>query len=91
MGSVPHKMAELWQRVSAPREEVSAPRDSAIKPVSPDSLRLALTTEPVSINLVKKTEGGGLQQLYYHDCLGRIPGHTTREPQVGFELETKCF
>ena len=23
-----------------------------------------------------------MQQLYYNDCLGRIPGHTTREPQV---------
>ena len=24
-------------------------------------------------------------------CSGRIPGHTTREPQVGFELETNSF
>ena len=31
------------------------------------------------------------QQLYYHNCSGRIPGHTTREPQVGFKLETNCF
>ena len=23
-------------------------------------------------------KGGGSQQLYYHDCSGRIPGHTTR-------------
>ena len=30
-------------------------------------------------------------QLYYHDCSGWIPGHTTREPPVGFELETNCF
>ena len=28
---------------------------------------------------------------YYHDCSGRIPGHTSRAPQVGFELETNCF
>ena len=35
-------------------------------------------------------EGGGSPQLYYHDCSGRIPGHTTRAPQVGFELETNC-
>ena len=28
---------------------------------------------------------------YYHDCSGRIPGHTTRAPQVGFELETNSF
>ena len=26
----------------------------------------------------------GSPQLYYHNCLGRIPGHTTRVPQVGF-------
>ena len=26
-----------------------------------------------------------------HDCSGRIPGHTTREPPVGFELETNGF
>ena len=32
-----------------------------------------------------------MQQLYYHDCSGRIPGHTTREPLVGFKLETNCF
>ena len=35
-------------------------------------------------------EGGGSPQLYYHDCSGRIPGHTTRAPQVGFERETNC-
>ena len=28
--------------------------------------------------------GGGSQQLYYHYCSGRIPGHTTRAPPVGF-------
>ena len=28
---------------------------------------------------------------YYHYCLGRIPGHTTREPTVGFKLETNGF
>ena len=28
------------------------------------------------------------KQLYYHDWSGRIPGHTTRAPPVGFELET---
>ena len=32
-----------------------------------------------------------MQQLYYHDYLGRIAGHTTRAPQVGFELETNGF
>ena len=37
------------------------------------------------------SQGGGSQQLYYHDCSGRISGHTTREPQVGFELETNGF
>ena len=36
-------------------------------------------------------EGGGSPQLYYHDCAGRIPGHTTRAPRVGFELETNGF
>ena len=36
-------------------------------------------------------KGGGSQQLYYHDCLGRIPGHTTKEPQVGFKLETNSL
>ena len=35
--------------------------------------------------------GGGSPQLYYHDCSGRIPGHTTRAPAVGFELETNSF
>ena len=35
-------------------------------------------------------KGGGSQQLYYHDldCLGRIQGHTTRAPPLGFELAT---
>ena len=33
----------------------------------------------------------GQQQLYYHDCSGRIPGHPTRAPLVGFELETNCL
>ena len=36
-------------------------------------------------------QGGGSPQLYYHDCSGRIPGHTTRAPPVGFELETNSF
>ena len=36
-------------------------------------------------------QGRGSPQLYYHNCLGRIPGHTTREPQVGFEQETNGF
>ena len=27
----------------------------------------------------------------YHDCSGRIPGHTTKAPQVGLELETNSF
>ena len=37
--------------------------------------------------------GGGSPQLYhdYHDCSGRIPGHTTRAPPVGFEPETNGF
>ena len=35
--------------------------------------------------------GGGSPQLYYHDCSGRIPGHTTRALPVGFELETNRF
>ena len=26
-----------------------------------------------------------------HDCSGRIPGHTSRAPPVGFELETNGF
>ena len=33
----------------------------------------------------------GSQQLYYHHCSGRIPGHTTRAPPVGCELEINCF
>ena len=36
-------------------------------------------------------QGGGSPQLYYHDCSGRITGHTTRAPPVGFELETNGF
>ena len=36
-------------------------------------------------------KGGGSPQLYYHDCMGRIPGHTTSVPPVGFELETNSF
>ena len=36
-------------------------------------------------------QGGGSPQLYYHDCSGRIPVHTTRAPPVGFELETNGF
>ena len=32
-----------------------------------------------------------MPQPYYHDCAGRIPGHTTRAPPVGFELETNGF
>ena len=39
----------------------------------------------------KLKSGWSSQQLYYHDCSGRIPGHTTRVPQVGFELETNGF
>ena len=39
----------------------------------------------------KTLQGGGSTQLYYHDCSGRIPGHTTRAPPVGFELETNGF
>ena len=31
---------------------------------------------------------GGSPQLNDHDCSGRFPGHTTRAPSVGFELET---
>ena len=27
--------------------------------------------------------GGGSPQFYYHDCSGRIPGHTTSMPPVG--------
>ena len=27
----------------------------------------------------------------YHDCSGRISGHTTRAPPVGFKLETNGF
>ena len=37
------------------------------------------------------TKGGGSPQLYYHDCSGQIPGHTTRAPPAGFELETNGF
>ena len=40
---------------------------------------------------LQKIQGGGSQQFYYHDCSGRIPGHTTRAPPVGFELETNGF
>ena len=43
------------------------------------------------IVIVSVLQGWGSPQLYYHDSLGQIPGHTTREPQVGFELETNCF
>ena len=31
------------------------------------------------------------RSFYYHDCSGRIPGHTTRAPPVGFEPETSGF
>ena len=30
-------------------------------------------------------------QLYHHDYSGRIPGHTTRAPPIGLELETNGF
>ena len=36
-------------------------------------------------------KGGGSPQLYYHGLSGRIPGHTTRAPPPGFELETNGF
>ena len=39
----------------------------------------------------RSRQGGGSPQLYYHDCSGRIPGHTTRAPPVGFEPETNGF
>ena len=32
-----------------------------------------------------------MPQLYYHDCSGRIRGHTTKTPPVGFQLETNAF
>ena len=41
--------------------------------------------------LTVSSKGGGSQQLDYHDCSGRIPGHTTIEPQVGFELATNSI
>ena len=34
-------------------------------------------------------KGGGSPHLYYHDCSGGIPGHTTRAPPVRFELNLK--
>ena len=33
----------------------------------------------------------GRTPRYYHDCSIRIPGHTTRAPPAGFELETNGF
>ena len=38
-----------------------------------------------------QTVGRRVAAAYYHDCSGRIPGHTTRAPPVGFELETNGF
>ena len=45
--------------------------------------------EPSSFSLL--LQGWGSPQLYYHDCLWRIPGHTTRATPVECELETNCF
>ena len=45
----------------------------------------------LKIRSVRILGGGGSQQLYYYDCSGRIAGHTTRVPRVGFELETNSF
>ena len=38
-----------------------------------------------------RSQGGGSPQLYYHDCSGRIPGHTARAPPIEFQLETHGF
>ena len=35
---------------------------------------------------LKHIQGGGSQQLYYHDCSGRIPGHTTGRVRTGDQL-----
>ena len=37
------------------------------------------------------TVGRRFAAVYYHDCSGRFPGHTTRAQPVGFELETNGF
>ena len=49
---------------------------------SMDSMLLAGHTK----DFIRPMQDGGLQQLYYHDCLGRIPGYTTRAPPVGQEV-----
>ena len=38
-------------------------------------------------SLQANVQGGDSPQLYYHYCSGRIPGHTTRAPQVGFHTD----
>ena len=61
-------------------------------------VELFLVTNCISFSIpaqhypdLQSIQGGGSPQLYYHDCSGQIPGHTTRAPPVGFELETNCF
>ena len=34
----------------------------------------------------RRKQGGGSPQLYYHDCSGRIQGHTTRILYLGKDL-----
>ena len=49
------------------------------------------STGPFKPDSANSSQGGGSPQLCYHDCSGRIPGHTTRAPPVGFGLETNGF
>ena len=42
----------------------------------------------IMIRTIISIKGGGSPQPYYHDCSGKIPGHTTGAPPVGFDLET---
>ena len=49
------------------------------------------TVDPAQERRGSTIQGGCSPQLYYHDCSGLSPGHTTRAPPVGFELETNVF
>ena len=52
---------------------------------------MTVTRTPGRTGPVAFQDGGSPPQLYYHDCSGRISGHTTRAPPVGFKLETNGF
>ena len=71
-----------------PRDELALGR---YKPGADPTTRRRRGLAAATVAVGDTFQGGGSPQLYYHDCSGRIPGHTTRAPPVGFELETNGF